>query len=398
MTEWLGLAAVFVLGAAVGSFLNKCIERLPLEKSLWWPDSRCRHCWQPIGWHDSLPLLSYWLRSGRCRTCGQPFSVRFFAIELLTALGFAALYYLEVIDNIHDFDAKILGESQFLWGRLVVFGYHAVLFSFLVVATFIDYDHLIIPLPLTIVGTVVGVIGALLWPWPWPYAPGDPGVQINKWFQDPIRQGVYAWPAWGPPPEWAPAGSVALGLATGLAGLLMGTLALRVVRLCFGIGMGRDYMDEEDPDRKPGTALGRGISWLQRVGGKTMGLGDADLMMMAGAFIGWQPVLLSFFVATFPGLVFGIAQMALQPDEPPPQDDKKIADNAEHAQGGYHQLPFGPALAIGVVLTFLFWQPLAERAQAALFLVELMIFVGVASCMLMIIAGFVLRLLRTRNT
>lgn len=397
MSDWFCLAAVFALGAAAGSFLTKCIERLPLEKSLFWPGSRCQQCLQPIAWRDSIPLLSYWLRRGRCRVCGKPFSTRFFAIELLTAIGFAGLYYLEVIDNIHEFDAKVLGKSRFDWGTHVAFGYHAILFCFLVVATFIDYDHLIIPLPLTIVGTLVGLLGSVLGPWPWPYAPGDPGVSVNVWFQNPIREGVYPWPVWGPPPAWAPPGSLALGLTTGLAGMLMGTLALRVVRVCFGIGMGPEYMDDEDPQQKPRTILGRGISWFQRVGGKTMGLGDADLMMMAGAFIGWQPVLVSFFVATFPGLIFGIAQMAVQPDEPPSDEPENAAREAT-SPAGYHPLPFGPALAIGVLLTVLFWKPIGERVQAVLFFKELLITIAVMSCVLMIVAGYILRFLRTRGS
>src|SRR4051812_24723268 len=98
MSELLSLSAVFVLGAVAGSFLAKCVERLPLEKSLVWPGSRCRNCCQPIAWRDSIPLVSYWLRGGRCRACGKPFSIRFFAIELVTALSFVALYYLEVIE------------------------------------------------------------------------------------------------------------------------------------------------------------------------------------------------------------------------------------------------------------------------------------------------------------
>src|SRR6202049_3306266 len=83
------LVDVFVLGAIVGSFLNVCIYRLPLEKSILWPPaSHCSHCLQPIRWYDNIPLLSYWLLWGHCRICGAKFSVRYFFIELLTALSF----------------------------------------------------------------------------------------------------------------------------------------------------------------------------------------------------------------------------------------------------------------------------------------------------------------------
>src|SRR5947209_9795139 len=97
---WLFL--VFVVGLVVGSFLNVCVARLPLEKSLLWPGSRCGTCFQPIGWYDNLPLVSYlWLR-GKCRACGGAFSVRYFIVELATGLGFAGLFYLEVTQNIHQ--------------------------------------------------------------------------------------------------------------------------------------------------------------------------------------------------------------------------------------------------------------------------------------------------------
>src|SRR5204862_1713143 len=120
---------------------------------------------------DSIPLVSYWLRRGRCRNCGQPFSVRYFAIELLTAASFVALYYLEVIENIHDLDVLILGKQGLVWAAHTIFAWHALLFCFLLVATFVDIDHLIIPLPLTIAGTLVGLVGSMLWPWPRPYPP-----------------------------------------------------------------------------------------------------------------------------------------------------------------------------------------------------------------------------------
>src|SRR5476651_294410 len=95
------LIFVFIVGASVGSFLNVCIARLPLEKSLLWPSSRCGACLQPIRWYDNLPLISYlWLR-GRCRTCGQTYSILYLLVEVGVALGFVGLFWLEVVDNVH---------------------------------------------------------------------------------------------------------------------------------------------------------------------------------------------------------------------------------------------------------------------------------------------------------
>src|SRR5947209_3479970 len=97
---YLWLPFVFALGAAVGSFINVCAYRLPYEKSLFWPGSRCGKCYQPIRWYDNLPLLSYWVLRGRCRTCGATFSIRYFLVELFTGLAFVGLFYLEIVRNV----------------------------------------------------------------------------------------------------------------------------------------------------------------------------------------------------------------------------------------------------------------------------------------------------------
>jgi leader peptidase (prepilin peptidase)/N-methyltransferase len=287
------LLAAFVLGAVVGSFLNVCIARLPLEKTPLWPGSRCSHCLQPVRWYDNLPLVSYWLLGGRCRTCGASFSFRYFAIELLTALCFTGLFWLEVVENVHDIlvlrseHARLLAGRPPSVGALVLFGHHAVLVSLLIVATFCDLDYREIPLQITVPGTVLGLLGAVVWPWPWPNPPGLGHLPADApWWMVPAppEEGVYPWPVWGPLPDWLPPGSWQLGLATGLAGLLGGTLLLRALRILFSRGLGVE----------------------------AMGLGDADLMMMAGSFVGWQPVLVAFFLSALPGLVFALAHMLAQ--------------------------------------------------------------------------------------
>ena len=80
----------FLTGAAIGSFLNVCIARWPLELSVIRPASRCPHCMKPIKWYDNVPILGWiWLR-GRCRNCRAPISVVYPAVELLVALGWLA--------------------------------------------------------------------------------------------------------------------------------------------------------------------------------------------------------------------------------------------------------------------------------------------------------------------
>ncbi len=83
------VALAFVLGLAIGSFLNVVIYRLPRKESLLHPGSHCPNCQAPVKARDNIPVLGWLLLRGRCRACGQPFSIRYPAVELLTAVLFA---------------------------------------------------------------------------------------------------------------------------------------------------------------------------------------------------------------------------------------------------------------------------------------------------------------------
>lgn len=76
----------FVVGAAVGSFLNVCVYRLPEGMSVVTPRSRCPVCEQPIGWRDNVPILGWLVLRGRCRGCGTRISIQYPLVELATAL------------------------------------------------------------------------------------------------------------------------------------------------------------------------------------------------------------------------------------------------------------------------------------------------------------------------
>lgn len=83
---------LFLLGLALGSFLNVCISRIPRDESIIAPPSHCRSCEAPIPWRDNIPLVSFLLLSGTCRACGSHISFRYPAVELLTAALFAACF------------------------------------------------------------------------------------------------------------------------------------------------------------------------------------------------------------------------------------------------------------------------------------------------------------------
>jgi leader peptidase (prepilin peptidase) / N-methyltransferase len=127
----------FVLGAAVGSFLNVCIYRWPVDLSINKPRrSFCPACKQPIPWYQNLPLISWILLGGRCANCGAKIAFRYFAVELITALLFLAIW------------------QTFPWQMAIAYWIFA---SLLIVGTFIDLEHFIIPDRVTIGGIVAGV-------------------------------------------------------------------------------------------------------------------------------------------------------------------------------------------------------------------------------------------------
>ncbi|WP_112243943.1 prepilin peptidase [Kribbella monticola] len=85
------LLLVFLLGLAVGSFLNVVIHRVPRGESVVTPASRCPRCGTPIRARHNLPVLGWLILRGRCADCGTPISARYPLVELGTGLLFAAL-------------------------------------------------------------------------------------------------------------------------------------------------------------------------------------------------------------------------------------------------------------------------------------------------------------------
>jgi len=135
---------VFSLGAIIGSFLNVCIVRLPKRESLIRPSSHCPHCNEPIRFYDNIPIISYILLAGKCRNCKNRISLRYPVVEGLTALMTVALFM------------RYGPSVQFL--LLLLFS------AALLVITFIDLDHQIIPDAVSIPGIPCGVAASLLIP------------------------------------------------------------------------------------------------------------------------------------------------------------------------------------------------------------------------------------------
>ena len=132
----------FLFGTVVGSFLNVCIYRLPKEESIVAPRSRCPACQSPIHALDNIPLISFALLRGRCRACGASIAWRYPLVETLTGILFA----LTVVRFGVTLQAAFL--LTFLAGLIVI--------------SFIDLDHQIIPNVITLPGIPLGILTGFL--------------------------------------------------------------------------------------------------------------------------------------------------------------------------------------------------------------------------------------------
>jgi leader peptidase (prepilin peptidase)/N-methyltransferase len=131
----------FIFGAAIGSFLNVCIFRIPAKESIVKPLSQCPHCHHPIRFYDNIPIVSFILLRARCRDCGGKISWRYPLVELITAL-LALLLFM---------------KFGLTFNFLVFFIFTAVL----IVITFIDLDHQIIPDILSLPGIPIFLLAAI---------------------------------------------------------------------------------------------------------------------------------------------------------------------------------------------------------------------------------------------
>jgi leader peptidase (prepilin peptidase)/N-methyltransferase len=142
------LLFVMLIGACVGSFLNVCIYRIPLEMSVVAPRSHCPACKTLIpGWRN-IPLLSWVLLGGKCHACKAKISMQYFVVEALTAILFG-LVFLQW-DALPQF-LHLAPKPGILLPVYMVFA------ASLVCATFIDLEHYILPDRITIGGTVAGL-------------------------------------------------------------------------------------------------------------------------------------------------------------------------------------------------------------------------------------------------
>lgn len=91
---------IFAFGAAIGSFLNVCIYRLPKEESLWRNNSHCMTCGTPIRKRDLIPIFSWCRLRGKCHSCGAKIPFRYTLVESLNAVLYVLIYaYFGIFDR-----------------------------------------------------------------------------------------------------------------------------------------------------------------------------------------------------------------------------------------------------------------------------------------------------------
>ena len=391
------LALLFVLGCCLGAVINLGIYRLAWNRrpiSPWsrpHPDAPPRRVW------DRLPVIGWLGLRREAKLHGAGFWIRPLLLELLTGAVFALLYQFEVVrcGLVPPFIQKLLvsldpGHIVFPTVRHEQFVAHAVLFCFMLVAFWIDFDDMTIPDGVTIPGTLAGL--AIVTLWPFAFLP-DSVEFPNGLFAEPMLTSVWLTsPDDVPPLPDDPIGVPRyvkpweLAECTGRAALAAAIVAfcgwclalapgrwytrhgyLRAVKV-FTARMVRQRMSYAllalavlgsaaiakiwsigGPrwagleSGLAGMAIGGGMVWLVRILGtavlhrEAMGFGDVTLLAMIGAFLGWQAAVIVFFLAPLAAVVVGLSRLLLR---------------------GEREIPYGPFLCLAAAATVLAWPTL----------------------------------------
>jgi leader peptidase (prepilin peptidase)/N-methyltransferase len=341
----------FAFGSIVGSFLNVCIHRLPIGQSVVSPPSHCPHCKYSIPWYLNVPLVTWLYLGGKCRNCSAPISVRYFLVELLTAVLFLGCW----LNYGHRSAALALVYCLFLAG--------------LVVATFIDFEHFIIPDEITIGGMIAGFLCSFL----------VPVMHSKTALSDAMRESLMGLVFgagliyfilrlgklfFGRQTIELPADSRVLFTETALIlpdreipyedlfyrksdTIIVHAAQAEMVDRCYRdvrirLSPARLQIGEEkfNPEEVPHLEATSNAIVLPR---EAMGFGDVKFMGAIGAFLGWQAVIFSLMVSSIIGSIVGVGLILA----------KKQAWSA--------RLPYGPYIAVAAALwifggkTFVTW-------------------------------------------
>lgn len=291
MIRILGTILAALLGLAFGSFLNVCLSRWPEGESVVKPRSHCRSCGRILAWWENVPLLSWLALRGRCRTCKTKISWRYPLVELALGTLWAATAWRimpELLDPRFPFSVVVCDFFPTVAAMILCW--------LLVALAVLDFEHLWLPNWITLPGIALGLLAAFV---------EAVLVAVSPVHDTVDRFAVIRY-------EAAQAGMKSLLGAVGAAALIL---------------------------------LIRWTYWLIRRR-EGIGLGDAKLMAMLGAWLGLSGALLSFAIGVLLGAVFALVMLAL-PRARRESDTWLLS-----------KLPLGTFLCIGGIVSALWGQPL----------------------------------------
>ncbi|MBS1802886.1 MAG: prepilin peptidase [Acidobacteria bacterium] len=284
-----------LLGLAFGSFLNVCLSRWPQGESVVRPRSHCRSCGRTLACWENLPVLSWIALRGRCRTCKAGIGWRYTAVELAVGLLWALTTW-RVLPAVFSPDVSLTeGPLVFLYtsGLDIALG-RLILYWALIALGVLDAEHLWLPNWITLTG--IGL-----------------GISLN------CAHLVLA--------DW-----IAEGSSIGLPGTIAVSLLAVSIPALASAGL---------------ILLIRWVYWLIRRR-EGIGLGDAKLMAMLGAWLGLSGALLSFGIGVVMGAFFALVALAV----PAARRDSETWLAAK--------LPLGTFLCVGGIVSALWGQPIID--------------------------------------
>jgi len=333
----------FTFGCIVGSFLNVCIHRMPLRQSIISPPSHCPHCQYSIPWYFNVPLLTWLYLRGKCANCKAPISIRYFLVELLTGLVFLGLW-------------QTYGRPPTQSIGLVVA--YAILLSGMIVATFIDFEHFIIPDEITLGGIAVGFICSFLVPELHQTEVGLFALR-SSFFGIVIGGGVIylilrvGKMLFGRKKLELPSETLVLFTETALVFedrvipfedlfyrktdvIALEARRVELIDRCYchvpvrltpdKLQIGDDVLN---PEEVPHMEV---LTERMVLPQEAMGLGDVKFMAAIGAFLGWQATLFSLMVSSIIGALVGLTLILLRKQE------------------WSSRLPYGPYIALAAAI------------------------------------------------